>query len=69
MTYKNLWLEMVGSLVSDPGPLRRAAESPSAVAAGRSKGCYLTLILGQTLTFKGSPCWCSSGPSSGDGSP
>jgi len=44
----------------------------SRVRAARSRvasGGYLTLVLGQTLTFKGSPCWCSSSPPSGDGSP
>jgi short subunit dehydrogenase len=25
------------------------------------EGCYLTLFLGQVLTCKGSPCWCSNG--------
>jgi hypothetical protein len=34
-----------------------------------SSGDYLTLVRGQTLTLKGSPCWWSSGPSPGAGNP
>ena len=34
-----------------------------------ASACYLTLVLGQTLTLRGSPCWWSSGPPPCDGSP
>ena len=70
-------LPMKGSV--EPGAawkpsLVRSARGPSADFhfdgyISRSEGPYRTLIRGQTLTSKGSPCWCSRGSPLGEGSP